>query len=61
MREHHQRMKPEVGHLIDQGLSVAAFSDVLRRQDDLGRLFADFLQDLVQSLYIQGGDIRAVG
>ena len=47
-------MEPKVCHFIDDLVGFA----ILGCNDCLGRLFADFLQNVVQPLGIKAGDIR---
>ena len=60
VREHYHGVKPKIGDLVYQGLLIAAFSGIFGSQDHLGGFFTDFLQNLVEALSIQGGDVRIV-
>ena len=60
MRQHDKAMKPQVGRFGDQRFTVlfAAVLGVFGRQQRLGGFFADFFEYRVQTLMMQGGNIR---
>ena len=55
--ERQQAVEPEVGDLMDDSLAIA----VLRGHHRLRRLFTDLLQDGVEALAEQAGDVAPVG
>src|SRR5471032_1626532 len=59
--EHDQTVEPQVGSFVDHVAAVAADLRVLGRNNRLDGLFAEFFQNLVQTLVVQASDIRAVG
>ncbi len=56
VRKHHQGVKPQVGRFVHQVGRVAG-AGILGRNNGLGRFLADFLENLVQPLVIQAGDL----
>lgn len=59
--EHDQRMKPQVGSLINQIIRLAGLGGILGGDEGLGALLPHLFQDLVQALVVETGDVGGLG
>lgn len=59
--KHDQTMEPQIGGFVDDIAAVTADGGIFGGDDGFDRLFAHLLQNLVQPLVVETGDVGGVG